>query len=257
MTPTLSSYLAAAQHVASREREGERYIQSACTDAESFTSNPVVLPGAGDAAATTTFAAAADDDETRKNHQSTSNRAAACKINGIPSELRLRYNSKSPSWRPLSVPLKRQQSEESPTGWVDHHPESITATNDGKQTSHNNSYSHSIALDDAAAGANNHDENGKSEDNDNKSTGSMPSLVSFLGNSVRSQASSTAASVSGFSSSNRSSVGGLDFEMSFSTIPSINTIKTFGSGESGIQTVKTKNYIPGVVVPKKDKRWET
>ena len=115
----------------------------------------------------------------------------------------------------------------------------------------------SLCLEDVALAAKelerkNRDGGDSDDDDDDKSTGSMPSLVSFLGASTRSQASAASAI------SNKSSAGssaGIDAD-SFSTIPSINTMKTFASSESGTPTVKHRKYIPGVATPKKDKRWE-
>jgi hypothetical protein len=106
----------------------------------------------------------------------------------------------------------------------------------------------------------------KHNDDDDQSNDSMPSLVSWLGNSFRSQSSntSTARSVAASSSSvfdgarsvAASSSSVFDGSEEYSSIPSINTIKTFQTTESEIKTVKTKNYVPGVVTPKKEKRWE-
>jgi len=83
------------------------------------------------------------------------------------------------------------------------------------------------------------------DDND-QSSSSMPSLVSFLGNSFHSQSSTKSAAASSV------------FECTeYSSIPSIATIKTFQTTESEVKTVKHKNFKPGVVTPKQERRWET
>jgi hypothetical protein len=88
---------------------------------------------------------------------------------------------------------------------------------------------------------------------DNHSTDSMPSLVSYLGSSFRSQSSSIGSNVRG---SSVASSAGIDFADDCSSIPSVNTIKTFATTESEVATVKHKNYIEGIVTPKKERRWD-
>ncbi|KAG7362014.1 hypothetical protein IV203_025680 [Nitzschia inconspicua] len=95
------------------------------------------------------------------------------------------------------------------------------------------------------------DEDNSGNNNNNNcdcdSTDSMPALVSYLERSFRLQPSLKGSSVG--------SSAGIDFADDSSSIPSINTIKTFATTESEVATVKTKNFIPGIVTPKKDKRW--
>jgi hypothetical protein len=98
----------------------------------------------------------------------------------------------------------------------------------------------------------NEDINNNNNNNDDSSSDTsdrMPSLVRYFRGSFRSLSSIASNRSTGTSCC-------IDFADDCSSIPSINTIKTFATTESEVATVKTRNFIPGIVVPQKERRWD-
>jgi hypothetical protein len=101
---------------------------------------------------------------------------------------------------------------------------------------------------------NNTDDDGDTDDDEASDLSNrMPSLVSYCSGSLRSQSSIT-SNKSGVSVATGSC--GIDFADDCSSIPSINTIKTFATTESEVATVKTRNFIPGMVTTQRERRWD-
>jgi hypothetical protein len=120
-----------------------------------------------------------------------------------------------------------------------------------KQNSDGNSNCNEVHNNDDDNDDDDDDDNDDDEDSDTDSDtfDRMPCLVSYYSGSFRSLSSSA---------SNKGSVTscGIDFADDCSSIPSINTIKTFATTESEVATVKTRNFIPGVVTTQRERRWD-
>jgi hypothetical protein len=239
--PSLSSYLEAARDEAStQQQEGENANPTrkdlACVASSSPLSNTTTDSSNGDPC----------KDRKRPTVRKWKSLEIDCRRNDIPRELSFHRNN------PKTSSFFRSFSDSHSAK-----DEKLGDDNNDKNSRQRKMdvSNRSMLLDDVDAAMNYLDNRHDLDDEiDDKSTGSMPSLVSFLGNSFRSQTSSVASAISNKSSA--CSSAGVEYD-SFSTIPSINTMKTFASNESGTPTVKHRNYVPGVTTPKKEKRWES